>query len=206
MADATTPDSKPVIRIERRLVSDAEKRYLTQLDVALETVGDALTPGLRAQIETEFGAYLGKPGHPALIANQLTELLCRNCFGDQPLLEARRLFGRASVAHYRESILGRVMLAAIPIMGMERIVRMIPRDFAATTNYGTRSVVEIGPRHWRCDFEDEIVYPEIIQGILEGIGDMARVPGLHVTCNPLSPKHLSFEITWQARQGRSTAQ
>src|SRR5690242_14032737 len=139
MADTPIPAPNPIIRIERPPMPDSEKRYLTQLDVALETVGDALTPELRAQIQTEFGAYLGKAGHPVLIANQLTELLCRNCFGDQPLLEARRLFGRASVAHYRESILGRVMLAAIPIMGMERIVRMIPRDFAATTNYGTRS-------------------------------------------------------------------
>src|SRR5690242_20908801 len=108
MADAAAPDPKTNIRIERPPMPDADKRYLTQLDVALETVGDALTPELRAQVETEFGAYLGKPGHPALIANQLTELLCRNCFGDQPLLEARRLFGRASVGHYRESILGRV--------------------------------------------------------------------------------------------------
>jgi uncharacterized protein (TIGR02265 family) len=185
---------------------DAEKRYLTPLDVALETVGDALTPELRAHIETEFGAYLGKPGHPALIANQLTELLCRNCFGDQPLREARRLFGRASVAPYRDSVLGRVMLAAVPIMGMERIVRMIPRDFAATTNYGTRSVVEIGPRHWRCDFEDEIVYPEIIQGILEAIGNMARVPGLRVTCKRRGPQHFTFDITWQAGQARAAAE
>jgi uncharacterized protein (TIGR02265 family) len=199
MADAGPPAPNPTIRITRPPVPDAEKRYHTQLDVALETVGAALTPELRAQIETEFGAYLGKPGHPALIANRLTELLCRNCFGDQPLLEARRLFGRASVGHYRESILGRVMLAAIPIMGMERIVRMIPRDFAATTNYGTRSVVEIGPRHWRCDFEDEIVYPEIIQGVLEGIGELARVPGLQITCTPRGPAHFAFDITWQAR-------
>jgi uncharacterized protein (TIGR02265 family) len=199
MADSTTPNANPVIRIERPLMPDAEKRLLTPLDVAVGTVGDALTPALRAQIQTEFGLYLGKAGHPALIANQLTELLCRNCFGDQPLPEARRLFGRASVVHYRESILGRVMLAALPIMGMDRIVRLIPRNFAATTNYGTRSVVEIGPRHWRADFEDEILYPEILQGMLESIGDLAHVPSLRVTATTRGPKHFSFDLTWQAK-------
>jgi uncharacterized protein (TIGR02265 family) len=199
MADSSTPAPNPIIRIERPPMPDSEKRYLTQLDVAMETVGDALTPELRAQIQTEFGAYLGKAGHPCLIANRLNDLLCRNCFGDRPLAEARRLFGRASVGHYRESILGRVMLAAIPIMGMERIVRMIPRDFAATTNYGTRSATEIGPRHWRCDFEDEIMYPEIIQGIIEAVGEMAHVPGLQVICTLRGPRHFSFAITWQAR-------
>lgn len=199
MADATAPDPKSAIRIERPPVPDAEKRYLTQLDVAMETVGDEITPELRAQIQTEFGAYLGKAGHPCLIANRLNDLLCMNCFGARSLPEARRLFGRASVGHYRESILGRVRRAAIPIMGMERIVRLIPRDFAATTNYGTRSVAEIGPHHWRCEFEDEIMYPEIIQGILEAIGEMAHVPGLQVTCWRLGPKHFAFDLTWQAR-------
>ena len=125
--------------------------------------------------------------------------MCGTCFGDRALPEARRLFGRASVAHYGESILGRVMLAAIPIMGMDRIVRMIPRSFAATTNYGTRWVTEIGPRHWRCEFEDEIMYPEIIQGILEATGEMAHVRGLQVTCRRLGPQHFSFDLTWQAR-------
>ncbi|HEX6607540.1 MAG TPA: DUF2378 family protein [Chloroflexia bacterium] len=199
MANARPPAPNPTIRITRPPVPDAEKRYLTQLDVALETAGDRLTPALRAQIEQEFGAYLGQTGHPCLVANRLDDLLCRACFADHLMPEARRLFGRASVGHYRESILGRVMLAAIPIMGMERIVRLIPRSFAATTNYGTRVATEIGPRHWRCEFEDEIMYPEIIQGVLEGIGELARVPGLQITCTPRGPAHFAFDITWQAR-------
>jgi uncharacterized protein (TIGR02265 family) len=199
MDNARAPAPSPTIRIERPPVPDAEKRYLTQLDVALDTVGGRLPPELRAQIEREFSAYLGKAGHPCLVANRLNDLLCRACFGDHPLPEARRLFGRASVGQYRESILGRVMLAAIPIMGMERIVRLIPRNFAATTNYGTRWATEIGPRHWRCEFEDEIMYPEIIQGVLEAIGELAHVPGLHVTCTQIGPQHFAFDLTWQAR-------
>jgi hypothetical protein len=56
MADSSIPAPNPIIRIERPPMPDSEKRYLTQLDVEMESVGVALTPELRAQIQTEFGA------------------------------------------------------------------------------------------------------------------------------------------------------
>ncbi len=98
-------------------------------------MADSITPAGRAQFVEQFGAYLGKGQTPALVNRQAIEFLCRIWLPQHSVAEAHYAFGRRSVLYYRTSILGRVMLAALPLMGMERLLRQFPRQLAAVTNY-----------------------------------------------------------------------
>lgn len=188
---------KPLVYMARLPVPDTEKMVRVPLDLQLEAVADRLTPTLRARIQQEFGAYLGQPRHPVVVGNRLNDLLCTTCLADRPLGEARRVFGRAFLLRSQESLLGRVMLAAMPLVGLERILRQAPQDFAMLTNYGTRGVTMLERHHWRCDFVDELLYPDFLYGVFEVVYALIRVREPRLQYTMLGSRHISFEIRWQ---------
>jgi uncharacterized protein (TIGR02265 family) len=81
-------------------------------------------------------------------------------------------------------------------MGLERILRQAPKQFAAACNYGTRWVADLGPQHWRFDCEDEIMPPEMVMGNLDAIAEFAGVTDLQITFSLIAPKHYSFDLVW----------
>lgn len=197
MADhPTTPPPTGATRMERPPVPDAEKLMLTSLDIGLQAVEPYLNPTSRAAVQAQFGPYLGQPTQPVLVSNAFVDFVCPARFPALALPEARRQMGRLLVTQYGQSILGRVMFAPIRLMGFERLLRQIPRQFAATTNYGTRWVAPLGPRHWRFDCEDELMHPETIIGNLEAVGEMLKVPQLQLVFTLRAPRHYSYDITW----------
>ncbi len=197
MADIPT-NTPPVVaaRIDRPPIPDAEKLMLTPMDIGLRTVDPYLNPASRAAVQAQFGVDLGKSTQPVLISNAFVDFVCQAGFPALSLPEARRQLGRLSVAQYGQSILGRVMLAPIRLMGLERVLRQAPKQYAATTNYGTRWVAELGPRHWRFDCEDELIHAESILGNLEAIAELVGVAKLRVVFTLLAPRHYSYDITW----------
>jgi uncharacterized protein (TIGR02265 family) len=183
-------------RVEHAPVPDDNKRSLVAFNVLIQSVDNRLTPAMRAEIEKEFAPYLGKHSYPALVGNTCMDRLCALALSDLPLAEARQVFGRYFLTRYRESLVGRVMLAMLPMMGMERILRKSPQDFATATNYGTRWVQELAPRHWEYHWEDEILYPEFIEGLFHSAGEIARVPNLRVSFTQPGPRDLVFDFQW----------
>ncbi len=193
------PDGPPVSRVARPIMADSRKLWLVPMEEHLTSLDPPLSPALHARVMAEFGSYMGKGEYPVQVGNQLIDLLCAEYLGDQPVAEARRQLGYSYNRSFRRTILGRVMMAALPLMGpgMERVLRLSPSRFAATANYGTRWVAEVAPHHWRFDWEDEILYPEWIQGILEfGGHEILRLPNLQIRYTILAAKHFSFAVTW----------
>ncbi len=195
----TLADAPPTLitRLERPPVPDADKLMITPLDMLVEVMTASITPAIRRQFEAQFGAHLGKGQHPALINRQALEFLCRHCLPEYSLADAYREFGRRSVLHYRASILGRIMMAAVPLMGIERLLRQYPRQLAAVTNYGTRTVYALAPGEWRLDAEDEGLLPEQLQGNLESACGLVHPQDLRVGLVIHAPGNYSFPIHWQ---------
>ena len=186
-----------VARLERPPIADADKLMITPLDMLVEVMTDRITPAIREQFKAQFGAYLGKSQHPTRINRQALEFLCRQCLSEYSLTDAYREFGRRSVLHYRASILGRIMMAAVPLMGIERLLRQYPRQLAAVTNYGTRSVYARAPGEWQLNAEDEVLPPEQLQGNLETACGLVNPQGLRVDLVIHAPGNYSFPIHWQ---------
>ncbi|HMA33192.1 MAG TPA: DUF2378 family protein [Chloroflexia bacterium] len=191
----------PRVHQARPPVPDADKAYSLPLDTVFQMAGELLPPGLEAQIRAEFTGHFGKAQPPALLRFQLVDRLALACFPGRSLAAARRLWGRHSLVGYRQSILGRVLLAAIPVMGLERVLVRIPSALAGQSNYGTRTVWELGPQHWRLDFEDEVMPAEMLQGVIEGLAALVHVPDVQVTWTLLAPGHLSYDLIWRPKTG-----
>lgn len=193
-----TREPQPIVvaRSDRPPVPDAEKMMLTPLNIGLRTIEPYLTPDSRAAIVAQFRAHLDTVNHPILVSNAFVDAVCRAGFPMMSLPEARLRLARLSVAQYQQSILGRVMLAPIRLMGMERVLKQIPRQFAATTNYGTRWVATLGPQHWLLEFEDELMHPETPQGSVEAVGEFVGVKQLRVAFTLRAPRHYAYDITW----------
>lgn len=190
------PDPIPVVRLVRPALPDDAKMMLTPLDIGLQTVEPFLAPEALAAVRAEFGAYLGKPQHPVLVSNAFIDFVCRAAFPTFALPEARRYLGRLSVSQYQQSILGRVMFAPLRIIGLERTLRQAPRQYAATSNYGTRWVASLGPHHWRFDCEDEIIHPESMLGNFEAVAAYLGAQNFSIRFSLRGPRHYSYDITW----------
>lgn len=150
----------PAVRVARPPIPDDQKLVFSGIDFLIEAVADRLTPALQEQITAEFGAYLRKSRYPVLVGNRLIDLLCATCLADRPRAAARQLFGRYYVTRYQETITGGLLRLMVPRVSLAWVVRGLPRNFAAATNYGTYWVAELEPHHWRLDFEDDPGYPD----------------------------------------------
>jgi len=152
---------------------------------------------MRKQIEDEFQTYLGQAQYPVLVGNQVIDRVCALGLPSQPTEQARQILGRSYVERYKETILGRLLLVAMPHMKLEWILRGCPRNYSTATNFGTYWVAEIAPQHWRLDFEDDPGYPDWILGTLQAGGALLRVPDIHITYTMLEAQHTKFDITWR---------
>lgn len=197
MIDQPAVQPVPLVRIARPKISDDEKMILLPLDVRLKAFDQYLTPTVRDQINIEFAAYLGKPHYPIAVGNRLVDLICTTCLADLPLAEARQMLGRCYIERYRQTILGHLLLVVRPLVGLEWVLRGLPRNYSESTNFGTYWVAELEPHHWRFDFEDDPGYPDYILGTFQAGGEILQVPGLIITYSTPAHQHMSFDITWQ---------
>ena len=194
-----TPDfatSPPVGRIARPPVPDAEKLTLLPLRLFLSALHDQITPAVHDQIQAQFAPYLTTATHPALVTNALIELLCTTSLINTPRPVAERHIGRLVLTEYRNSILGRVLVGMLTHVPHETLLRRLPRDYAAFSNYGTRSITPLAPTHWRFTCEDEIVPPDYMAGMLEAGNDVIRLPNLRITPQALAPHSFAFDLHW----------
>src|SRR4051812_26138047 len=180
-ARADTADlPTPVARIARPHIPDEEKKILLPLDIRLKAFDPLLTPPVREQIQVEFKDYLGKPEFPMLVGNRLVDLVCATCLADRPVAEAQRMLGHQYMQRYWNTLMGRFLMMAAPLVDVEWVLRGLPRQFSAATNFGIYWVAELAPRYWRFDFEDDPGLPDYILGTLLAGGEILKVRGLQI--------------------------
>jgi uncharacterized protein (TIGR02265 family) len=183
----------------RPVLPATEKRFMYPADDHLLPFRDQMTPAQEAALRREFGTYLGVPTHPALVAARMIDWMCATFLPTMPLVEARRFCLRLGMLEWRrQSILGRVMTAAMPLMGMERVMPRIPGNMSTLSNFGTRWVAPLGPRHWVLAVEDDALPPECLAGILDAFSEFTRVRGLAVSWTSPGPLQAVYDISWEA--------
>jgi len=187
-----------LVRVARPRLPDDQKIVLHPLTVLLRALDDKLSYDQRSQVEREFSPYLNN-SYPVLVGNQLIDRVCELGLADRPIGEARQLLATAYMNRYRETILGRILGATMPLMKPEWILRGCPRNYASATNFGTYWVAQLEERHWRFDFEDDPGYPDWILGTLSSACQILRIPAVQISYQVLAPQHTSFDIRWEAK-------
>ena len=154
-------------------------------------------PDFRAVLEV-----LGVPG-PALPQHvpverfgALLEHLARRHFPGTPRDEALRQVGARLFHGYRGTVLGHVMLAALNMMGPDRVVRSAPHWVGRNVDFGERSAVPLGPHHWRVTFRGVPLPGDYYCGLLaEGLR-VAGAAAPAVTFRQTGAEDMEFEARW----------
>jgi len=179
-------------------MSDTDKMLLAPLRLQLKAAERYLTPAILAHAETEFGPYLDLPQHPVLITNQMLEYLCAHCLADRPIEEAQQLLGR-SYARYMQiqqsGFLPHILMRLASVASWSLIIKGLPQNYAAATNYGSYWVEEVSSRHWHFNIANDPGLPHFILGtLLQGAESLSWLS--QVTYIPMAPQHFSFQIIW----------
>lgn len=197
MSALAPPALAVVSQVVRPVMPDSEKRFLSPPEELLAGLDERLTARERAALTTEFGSYLGRSPYPASVALRLIDWIGSVGYPDLPLAEARRRHGREGLLVWRRhSILGRVMTAAFPLMGLDRILRRVPQNASALTNFGTRWVIQEGPQHWWYCTSDDPTPPEFFAGVLDALADFTAVRGLTITWAAPGSHERVYELRW----------
>lgn len=191
------PPLPPAAQLVRPVLADADKSFRYPAEDILAGLPAPLTARQQAALQAEFGSVLGQPTHSAITMVRLIDWVAAVCYPDVPLAEARRRHGRAGMlAWSRETILGRVMTAAFPLMGMERVLRRMPQNLGGLTNFATRTVLREGPGHWWYCSSDDPTPPDWIAGVMDALAEFTGVRALSVQWAAPSSHERILELRW----------
>jgi uncharacterized protein (TIGR02265 family) len=156
-----------------------------------------LTATQQAALQAEFGPAFGQPTCPLALQLHLLDWIAAVAYPDLPRAEARRQHGRAStVAWSQRAILGRVLMAAVPLMGLERVLRRLPQHMSGLTNFATRTVYRQGPGHWWYTASDDPTPPELTAGALDAVGEATGARGMTIRWATPTSHERVYEIRW----------
>jgi uncharacterized protein (TIGR02265 family) len=110
--------------------------------------------------------------------------------------EGQRELGRAFVNGFRETILGRVVTTALPVLGPSRFLPRIPGRLASLRRDATVVVTLTGATSAALHFTDAQPLSSFFAGVVEGalVFSKARAPRVGVT---LQPGGYRLDATWE---------
>lgn len=108
--------------------------------------------------------------------------------------EAQRALGRRFVDGFRETILGRVVTTALPLLGPARFLPKLPSRFAAVRRDARVDVKMTGPASAELAFVDPVPLGEFFAGVLDGALRLARTSP-RVTLHP-APGGYVVGLSW----------
>jgi uncharacterized protein (TIGR02265 family) len=191
------PALAPVAQVVRPLMPDADKVFRYPAEDLLGGLPTPLTARQQAAFQAEFGAVLGQSTHSALTMVRIIDWVAAVAYPDLPPAEGRRRHGKAGMLVWsRETILGRVMTAALPLMGLERALRRLPQNMGGLTNFATRTVYREGPGHWWYATSDDPSPPEWIAGVTDALAEFTGTRQLQIQWATPSSHERIFEIRW----------
>lgn len=173
----------------------------------LHEVSQALFEGLFARavpLSPELARELKQCGydveHPEAGASGATFAACieaarLSIHATKPADEGQRELGRAFARGFRETILGRVVTTALPILGPGRFLPRVPGRLASVRRDATVVVKVTGPTSASLHFVDPQPLSSFFAGVIEEAlrFSKAREPRVVVT---LEPGGYRLDATW----------
>lgn len=177
---------------------DSQKILKVPLDVLTAPFRAVLTPAQQVQLQREFYTHGQQGGCPALVYNQVIDHLGALVLPTLAPAAARQRIGyEAARAAPTSSIIGRILVAPLRVMGPSRLCQYIPKAWGSIVSYGTQIAWEAAPQHWYIDMTEEPLYLDYIQGSFEAAGvELAKVAGWRVVGTVQGPQHYLFSVTW----------
>jgi uncharacterized protein (TIGR02265 family) len=127
---------------------------------------------------------------------ELVQWLASRYYSHLPLSKGLFEVGMRWYEGYRKTILGKVQLAAIHIIGPERTLKKVPAYAEKHSNFGKRNLVQQGPQSYILQFREIPLAPDFVIGILKGGFVECGIEKVSLEWKRLGPEDLDFIISW----------
>jgi len=127
---------------------------------------------------------------------ELLHFLARHCFSTLPLEEGLARVGACLFEGYGKTLLGQIQLAALHLIGPDRFLRKAPEFLSRSSNFGTRTTEQLGPKHWSVHFQGVPLPGVYYQGMLEAALRATGVKEPRTSVEQLGPEELKFDVRW----------
>lgn len=147
----------------------------------------------------ELGYDIRKPelNYSILTWQRGVNLARQELFGHMSDDEAYRLLGRKLVAGFLETLVGRVVAVALPMIGPARVVDRLPRYLAMMGRDDLEvTITTVTERSRRIYFPDRYNRPEFFAGALEVALERASARQFLVTVEERTPEGYRLFLRW----------
>lgn len=127
---------------------------------------------------------------------EVLHYLARQRFATLPMSEGLFQVGACLFEGYRKTLLGQIQLAALHLLGPERLVRKIPEFVGRSSNFGKRTTERLGQNHWRVDFKGVPLPGDYYNGILHAALRATGVQTPQTTWEQTGPEDMTFQVRW----------
>ncbi len=161
-------------------------------------LGGRLDAKARQRLE-QAGLNLGKkllPAYPFDVWMRCIAIAAESVYPALPQTEARRQIGRDLVHGYRETYLGRAMLALAKVLGPKRTLQRSAHNFRTGNNYTETRLTERAPNVHELWMNEVGPYPEFTQGIIEAGLLEAGARGLKVDVVWHDGHGATYRVSW----------
>jgi uncharacterized protein (TIGR02265 family) len=134
--------------------------------------------------------------YPMRVLNRCVDLAHQHLYPGLSEDEAQRRLGRIFVQGFAQTLLGRVVVVGMPMLGPVRYLKRFPDHLRLDSSPLRVLPVQVGERAFRMEFRNEgLVRPEFMAGVLlEGLR-LARTEA-NITVERHSLLSFDLHITW----------
>jgi len=165
--------------------------------------GPASDPALQERLlSLGFDARHLEPTYPPLVFQNCIAEAARFLWPDLPVDQSQRRLGLMTVEGFQGTVLGSITLAALKLLGPERLLRQIPKRIFSGQNYGHSEVRELEPRHWEVDYlgiPEGVPYnAEFVCGAIEAAMKLTAARDATVTNARVVKSGFVMDVCWGA--------
>jgi uncharacterized protein (TIGR02265 family) len=129
----------------------------------------------------------------------LLDYLVETRWSQLPGDEGYAAAGHAAVTAYEATLLGRVLLQMLRVLGPERMLYRLTKTFRSMNNYTETQVREVGPRYFEVYF-NLALRPGFVRGILEQGLRAAGARGVRAEQMVARDGGAVFYVRWEATE------
>jgi uncharacterized protein (TIGR02265 family) len=165
----------------------------------LNAYGSRLTPQIKQSVKAagiDLDAPL-KPSYPPETYYAAVEALRRALFPSEGDQEAYKQMGRAFVAGFFQTFVGKVIAGMLRVVGPSRNLERVPRGLAAGSNFMKAEVQRVGEREYMLKLNDHGASPYFMQGVVESALQVSGAKDIEVELASRTGRTVEYRITWK---------
>ena len=179
--------------IEKLVFNDA-------MDGLVRAVSSDLAPRCRARLVALGFDPAAKilPAYPAELWAGVVKILGEEIYPNLEPLERHRRLAVRTIDVFAHSMIGGAMFTVVKLLGPDRTVRRMTRNFRTSTNYIETTCTEVAPHTFEIAFNDVSGVPGFYLGLLEGGFTRAGAKNLAVAVHSSGEAGAVYRASWSA--------